>query len=121
MHDFRKKNESLINFLLGKYQYKICAPKYCDDKTFDKDVSMDIDVNSLIVINEYIFVQVCILQSFKFVLLRRQLKKHQLLKNYIQFPNFFFSVIFRNLHNSAPLFMYHGRDNHSNQLIFHWT
>ncbi len=61
MHYFPKKNKSIINFLSGKYQYKICAPKYCDDKTFDKDVSMDIDVNSLIVINEYVFVQVCVL------------------------------------------------------------
>ena len=49
------------NLVPGKYQYKICAPKYCNDKSFDKDVSTDIDVNSLIVINEYIFVQVFIL------------------------------------------------------------
>ena len=42
------------------YHFKTCAQPYCKDVTHDKSIG-SIDISSMLVINEYIFVQVCLL------------------------------------------------------------
>lgn len=42
---------------LGHYSYKVCGIPYCKDVSFDNDLG-NIDMDSLVVQNEYVFAQV---------------------------------------------------------------
>ena len=49
---------SRLNVNVGKYRYKVCGYPYCNDTNSESEITSDIDVNSLVIINEYVFVQV---------------------------------------------------------------
>ena len=48
----------MFKFYAGKYLYKVCGYPYCNDTNSESEITSDIDVNSLVIINEYVFVQV---------------------------------------------------------------
>ena len=51
-------SNSRLNVYVGKYRYKVCGTPYCNDTNSESEITSDIDVNSLVIINEYVFVQV---------------------------------------------------------------
>ena len=53
-------NNFNLLYFVGMYHFKTCAQPYCKDVTHDKSIG-SIDISSMLVINEYIFVQVCLL------------------------------------------------------------
>ena len=51
-------SNSRLNVYVGKYRYKVCGTPYSNDTNSESEITSDIDVNSLVIINEYVFVQV---------------------------------------------------------------